>query len=65
MWGPPLLASDGYRAVLATRDGEDLLVIESTDGTLFATLSELTSTKAVLENALDPLRQHRLRKGLE
>lgn len=64
--GVPTLATDGNRIVLAARDGEDLLVVESDDaGAQFKALAGLKVGTALNPSAHDPMQQHRVRKGLK
>ena len=65
MCGRPTLVSDAQRTALLTRDGPDLLALETTnDGRTFATLSGV-AVRTHESNTLTPLQQHRKRKGME
>ncbi len=64
--GVPVLAHDGARVVLAAREGNDLLAIESTDGgEHFVALQGVQVSRALDTSAHDPLQQHRIRKGID
>ncbi|HEY2734694.1 MAG TPA: hypothetical protein VGI70_11950, partial [Polyangiales bacterium] len=66
MCGLPTLVRDAQRLVLAARDGADLLALESTDqGRTFQTLSGLVIGTGFESSTTSPLKQHRLKKGLE
>jgi|GEM_PF-3927154 len=64
--GRPILISDAQRTTLLTRDGPDLLALETTnDGRTFATLSGIPVSRAPDSGTLTPMQQHRKRKGIE
>jgi hypothetical protein len=66
MCGRPILVSDAQRTALLTRDGPDLLALETTnDGRTFSTLSGVAGNRALDTSTLTPLQQHRKRKGME
>jgi hypothetical protein len=66
MCGTPLLQADAQRIVLLAHDGGDLLGLESTDGgRSFASLSGLVTGASFENSTTSPLKQHRLRKGLD
>jgi hypothetical protein len=66
MCGVPTLVRDEQRLVLTARDGADLLALESTDqGRTFTTLSGLVIGTGFEDSTTSPLKQHRLKKGLE
>jgi hypothetical protein len=66
MCGRPTLIADAQRTALLTRDGPDLLALESVnDGRTFSTLSGLAVSRAIDPSALTPMQQHRKRKGIE
>lgn len=65
MCGTPTLHQVGSRLVLAAREGADALVLESSDGgRSFQPLPGLADT-GFNSGGTDPLRQHRLRKGID
>jgi hypothetical protein len=64
--GRPILISDPQRTALLTRDGPDVLALETTnDGRTFATLSGIPVNRAPDSGTLTPMQQHRKRKGIE
>jgi hypothetical protein len=64
--GTPTLLRDAQRVVLLAHDGADLLALESTDqGASFSTMSGLVVSGSFESSTTSPLKQHRLRKGLE
>ncbi|HEX2677360.1 MAG TPA: hypothetical protein VHM19_11985 [Polyangiales bacterium] len=66
MCGAPTLVADEQRVVLAAREGDDLLAIESEDGGAhFETLSGLKVGAALDSGAHDVMQQHRKRKGID
>ena len=66
MCGTPTLIRDAQRLVLTARDGSDLLALESRDhANSFTTLSGLVVSSGFEPSTISPLKQHRLRKGLE
>lgn len=66
MCGRPTLIADAQRTALLTRDGPDLLALETTnDGRTFSSLSGVGAKAAIGSNTLTPLKQHRKRKGME
>jgi hypothetical protein len=66
MCGIPSLIADPQRLVLTARDRSDLLALESTDGgASFTTLSGLVGAAKIEQSTTSPLKQHRVRKGLE
>ena len=66
MCGIPSLIADPHRLVLTARDRSDLLALESTDGGVsFTTLSGLVGAAKIEQSTTSPLKQHRVRKGLE
>jgi hypothetical protein len=66
MCGRPILVADDQRTALLTRDGPDLLALETVnDGRTFSTLSGIAINRTVDSSSLTPLKQHRKRKGME
>jgi hypothetical protein len=67
MCGTPVLQADAaQRIVLLAHDGGDLLGLESSDGgRSFGTLSGLVTGTSFESSTTSPLKQHRLRKGIE
>ena len=66
MCGQPTLVADSGRLLLCARDGSDLLAIESEDaGRTWKSMSGLQVSNAAPTDADAPMRQHRLRKGLD
>lgn len=66
MCGRPTLIADAQRTVLLTRDGPDVLALETTnDGRTFAALSGLAAGHLLDSSTTSPLQQHRRRKGID
>jgi hypothetical protein len=66
MCGQPTLVADSGRLLLCARDGSDLLAIESEDaGRTWKSMSGLQVSNAAPTDIDAPMRQHRLRKGLD
>lgn len=64
--GTSYLAADAQRIALITRDGPDLLVLESANtGRSWGTLSGFQQRPALDTGSASPMQQHRRRKGLE
>jgi hypothetical protein len=66
MCGTPTLLRDAQRLILTARDGTDLLALESTDrAQSFGTLSGFVVGNSFEPSTTSPLKQHRVRKGLD
>jgi hypothetical protein len=66
MCGRPILIADAQRTALLTRDGPDLLALETVnDGRTFATLSGIAVNRTIDSSVLTPLQQHRRKKGMD
>ncbi|HMI92292.1 MAG TPA: hypothetical protein VK509_13040 [Polyangiales bacterium] len=66
MCGQPTLVDDSGRLLLVARDAADLLAIESNDGgARWLPMSGLKVDSAISTDPSAPMKQHRLRKGLE
>lgn len=66
MCGRPILIADAQRTALLTRDGPDLLALETVnDGRTFATLSGIAINRTIDSSVLTPLQQHRRKKGMD
>jgi hypothetical protein len=66
MCGQPTLVNDSGRLLLVARDAADLLAIESNDGGAhWLPMSGLKVDSAISTDPSAPMKQHRLRKGLE
>ena len=64
--GTSYLTGDAQRIALMTRDGPDLLVLESTNtGRSWSTLSGFAQRPALGRSSASPMQQHRIRKGLD
>ncbi len=66
MCDQPTLVADAGRLLLCARDGSDLLALESDDaGQHWKTMAGLKVSTAIDSDESAPLRQHRVRKGLD
>ena len=64
--GTSYLTADAQRIALLTRDGPDLLVLESANtGRTWSTLSGFQQRPGLGAGSSDPMQQHRRRKGLQ